>query len=135
MGTLRARRGLAGVTVAELETELQRRHKDVGKLKARYEKLTSDLATLAAQIESYGGSVTGHPGIPPGRKRARNKMKLADALANILDGKTMSVTDVAEAVQKAGYITTSPSFRTIVNQTLINTGRFKRVERGLYTVK
>lgn len=132
MGKTRAPRGLAGLSVTELESELKRRQKTVAKLKAKYEKLSKDLADLAAEIESYGGNVLG---IPPGRKRAKNKMKLADALAAVLEGRTMSVTEAAEAVQKAGYISTSPSFRTIVNQTLINTGRFKRVERGQYTVK
>jgi hypothetical protein len=62
-------------------------------------------------------------------------MNLIEALGKVLDGKTMSVTEVSEAVQKAGYKTTSPSFRTIVNQTLINSGKFKRVERGKYTAK
>jgi hypothetical protein len=66
---------------------------------------------------------------------AIDEMNLVAALAKVLDGKTMSVTDVSEAVQKAGYKTTSPSFRTIVNQTLINSGKFKRIERGQYTAK
>ena len=56
-------------------------------------------------------------------------------MASVLSGKTMGVTELSEAVQKAGYRTTSPNFRTIVNQTLIKDKRFKRVERGLYTVK
>lgn len=47
----------------------------------------------------------------------------------------MSVTEVAEAVQRQGYKTTSPSFRTIVNQTLINSGKFRPVSRGQYTAK
>ena len=42
----------------------------------------------------------------------------------------------SEEVQRGGYMTTSPSFRTIVNQTLINhPKRFKRRSRGVYTAK
>ena len=46
----------------------------------------------------------------------------------------MSVTEMAEAVQAAGYHTESENFRTIVNQTLIkNPDAFRRVSRGRYT--
>ena len=49
-------------------------------------------------------------------------------------GETMAIgRTFAEAVQKAGYQTTSPNFRTIVNQTLLKKKHFKRVERGQYT--
>ncbi|RMH26609.1 MAG: hypothetical protein D6693_06900 [Planctomycetota bacterium] len=70
-----------------------------------------------------------------GRKRARNEMNLVDALRKLLQNKTLSVTEITEQVQKIGYKTTSPNFRTIVNQTLINNPAFKRVARGRYTVK
>jgi len=49
--------------------------------------------------------------------------------------KPMSVTDAAAAALKAGYRTTSPSFRQIVNATLIRSGEFERVGRGEYRVK
>jgi hypothetical protein len=47
----------------------------------------------------------------------------------------MSVTDAAAAALKAGYRTTSPSFRQIVNATLIRGGEFERVGRGRYRVQ
>ncbi len=65
-------------------------------------------------------------------------------MAATLKGKTLSVTELAEAVQKEHpgklmayncYKTTSPNFRTIVNQALLKDDRFKRVSRGMYTVK
>lgn len=70
-----------------------------------------------------------------GRKRPRNEQNLADALADLLSNKTLSVTEASEQVQSAGYRTTSPNFRTIVNQTLLKDPRFKRVGRGRYTSK
>ncbi|MFN7019759.1 MAG: hypothetical protein ACK4WH_00345 [Phycisphaerales bacterium] len=69
------------------------------------------------------------------RRRPKNDSNLVEALQKLLTGKTLSVTAAAEEVQKAGYMSTSPNFRTIVNQALINSKKFKRVGRGLYTSK
>jgi hypothetical protein len=124
--------GVGGLSVADLRRELQRRERSVGALMRRREKALEKVKTLDAQIADLGGSANGGLRV---RKRPRNEANLVESLRKVLDGKTMSVTDVSEAVQKAGYQTTSPSFRTIVNQTLINSGKFKRVERGKYTAK
>ncbi|QKK07032.1 MAG: hypothetical protein HND58_01880 [Planctomycetota bacterium] len=70
-----------------------------------------------------------------GGRRPRNDSSLEVALANTLKGKTMGVSEVAEAVQQAGYKTTSPNFRTIVNQTLIKSDLIKKIGRGQYTAK
>lgn len=77
------------------------------------------------------------PSKPAGdRKRHRNESNLVEALQQVLAGKVMGVTEVAKAVQEAGYKTTSPNFRTIVNQTLIkNPQAFTKQGRGLYTAK
>ncbi len=120
---------LAGLSVAELQRELRRRHGRVGALQRRREKLVNKLREIEAKLAEAGGLGAG------GRVRFKNEKNLVEALAEVLKGKTMSVTEVSEAVQKAGYRTSSPSFRTIVNQTLINSGKFSRVERGQYTAK
>ena len=88
------------------------------------------MANAGINAAVSGGLATGG-----GRKRPRNAQNLADALADVLSKQTLSVTEVSEEVQRHGYKTTSPNFRTIVNQTLINDRRFKRVGRGLYTSK
>ena len=42
--------------------------------------------------------------------------------------------EIAEAVVKSGYVTTSPNFKVMVNQQLIaNKKLFKRVGRGQYS--
>jgi hypothetical protein len=84
---------------------------------------------------SHGGVIGGRGVLPPGRRRPRNTSNLADALVDVLTGTEMSVTEVAQAVQDAGYMTTSPNFRTIVNQTLIKDNRIKKISRGIYTAK
>jgi hypothetical protein len=129
---------LAGFSLADFNRELARRHRTVQKLERRRASLVKKLAALDAEIEANGGSAggRGYAGGGGVRKRPKNAVQLVDALKEALSGKTMSVTEAAEAVQKAGYQTTSPNFRTIVNQTLINNmkkGGFKRVGRGEYT--
>ncbi|HMN39477.1 MAG TPA: hypothetical protein PKE29_01435 [Phycisphaerales bacterium] len=129
----RAQRGLGGLSVKDLRRELVRRERRVGALLRKRERILAKVRSLDATIAEHGGSV--RAGGLAIRRRPRNDTNLVDALAKALDGKTMSVTEVSEAVQKAGYATTSVNFRTIVNQTLINSGKFKRVERGQYTAK
>ncbi len=131
-----AKRAIENLTITDLQRELKRRERKIGthvnRLAGKRERLRKQLANIEAEIAKYGGRISGAPGA---RKRAQNKMNLADALAKTLKSATMSVTDVAEAVQEGGYRTTSPNFRTIVNQTLIKDSRFKRVGRGQYTTK
>lgn len=126
--------GLSSVSFGELRREMARRQRRVGGLQRRRERLMGKVRDLESLIAELGGSSGGriHGGV---RRRPRNEMNLVEALHKVLTNKVMSVTDVSEAVQRAGYKTTSPSFRTIVNQTLINSGKFRRVERGQYTSK
>ena len=131
------RRGfLSGLSVNDLQRELRRRQRRVGTLARKRDRLAAKLDSLNGEIASLGGLVVGRNGSISGRRRPKNAMSLVEALAKVLHGRTMGVTEVAHAVQKIGYVTTSPSFRTIVNQTLINNNdKFKRVERGQYTAK
>lgn len=73
---------------------------------------------------------------PAHRKRTRpkNSQTLIAALQELLSGKTLTVTQAAADVQKAGYTTHSPNFRTIVNQVLLaHKRKFTKVARGQYT--
>lgn len=134
-------RTLSGYSVSVLETEIMRRQRKLDKLQRKYQRLMSAAGKIERQIlaqggDPGGGSVRrGRVGAIPGRRRARNDMNLVEALAKVLTGKTMGVTEVAEAVQRAGYKTTSDNFRTIVNQALIKSNLFKKVSRGQYTAK
>ncbi|MFK7959780.1 MAG: hypothetical protein AB8G96_04575 [Phycisphaerales bacterium] len=80
------------------------------------------------------------PGRGPGRRGGRAKgaggKNLVESLREVLTGAEMRVADLVDAVQRAGYKTNSPNFRTIVNQALIkHTDVFARVGRGVYTAK
>jgi hypothetical protein len=136
-----APRGLAGLPLRVIEAELRRRGRSVAALERKRDRLMSRVEKLNRQIQELGGSASVGGGGGRGRRsdvgrvRPRNDMNLVEALAKVLNGKTMSVTDVTEAVQRAGYRTSSDNFRTIVNQTLIKSDRFKKVSRGQYTAK
>jgi septal ring factor EnvC (AmiA/AmiB activator) len=119
---------LESMTVSELQAELNRRRRGVARLERRREKLSAELAAVNAEIAELGGSLTGGTGT-----RARNSMTLPDALHQVLQGVTMSVTEAADAVRAAGYSSSAANFRTMVNQALLKDKRFKKVSRGQYT--
>jgi hypothetical protein len=123
---------LAKLSVTDLNRELKRRQKGGQSLLRKRAKLMEKIHALDARLRELGMAAGG--GFSGGQ-RPRNESYLVEALAAVLKGKTMSVTEVTEAVQTAGYKTTSPNFRTIVNQALIASGKFKRVRRGQYTAK
>jgi len=128
-------RNLTNVATTDLQVELRKRARRLQTLRRRRERLANQLAELDAEIQAIGGTVESGNGRAAPRKRPRNDMSLEEALAKLLKNKTMGVSEIADAVQRAGYRTSSPNFRTIVNQTLINSPAFKRVSRGQYTAK
>lgn len=120
---------LENLSVTELQMELARRRRGVARLERRRDRLTAELAEINAQIAELGGSSGGG-----GRGgRGRNSMTLPDALYQVLQGRTMSVTEAADAVRSAGYSSSAANFRTMVNQALLKDKRFKKVARGQYT--
>jgi hypothetical protein len=145
------------MSVTDLVRELDRRKGTLSGLAADRDRLQGELDSVNAQIaelESLGVSAPAMmarrgPGRPPktargarvdGRRKGRggNADSLPMALHRLLNGRTMGVAEMAEAVQKAGYKTKSPNFRTIVNAALLakpNAGLFKKVSRGQYTAK
>jgi hypothetical protein len=126
---------LANLPISVLELELRRRDGLVRRLQQRHRAVLLKADRLADQIRELGGEPGARRKGRRGGPRPRNGATLVDSLAKVLDGKTMSVTEVAEAVQKAGYRTSSSHFRTQVNIALSKSGKFKRVGRGQYTAK
>ena len=125
------RSNLSKMSIAQLQSEISLRKRRLNTLHRRRARLTDQLHDVEARILEEGGAMAGLAG----RKRPHNDQNLADALASLLSNRTLSVTEASEQVQSAGYRTTSPNFRTIVNQTLLKDPRFDRVSRGRYTAK
>lgn len=125
---------LENLSLDALKAEFTKRQRALERLMQTRQRLIDKIVEIDAEIHSHGGRVsTGASGVIGLRKRPRNELNLVDALAKVLKGRTLSVTEAAEAVQRAGYQTTSPNFRTIVNQTLIKSNQFKKHSRGRYT--
>ncbi len=123
----RGRDGIESLSISELQAEINRRAKGLNKLLRRRQTLINKLAALDQAIVASGGSSGSRGGRASGGG-------LRDTIAKVLSGKTMSVTEIAEAVVKSGYVTTSPNFKVMVNQQLIgNKKLFKRVGRGQYS--
>ncbi len=116
---------LSNLSVGELQMELARRKRGAAKLERRRERLMAELAQINAQLAEYGPAASGN-----GR---RNSMTLPDALHHVLQGRTMSVTEAADAVRASGYTSAAANFRTMVNQALLKDKRFKKVARGQYS--
>jgi hypothetical protein len=136
----RAVRGLAKVSVDEIERELARRRTVASQLEAKRTRLLGKLAELELEIRGHGGGDVAVPdggrGRNWGRARGGRATTLTHALVSVLKGKAMSVTEMAEAVKKAGYKTTSANFRTIVNAAVTREGKlFRRVGHGVYTAR
>lgn len=133
----RVRRSTFGhMSIADLQAEIKRRSRRLPALLKKRAKVAATLAGIDSEIAALGGNAGGRGsgGGKTGRRRPVNETSLAEALANLLKGKTMSVTDASVAVQKAGYNTNAANFRTIVNQCLISHKKlFKKVARGQYT--
>ena len=69
--------------------------------------------------------------------RGTAPVTLADHLEAVMRraAKAVSIADLMAAVKTAGYKSKSKDFRPVVSLALIKDKRFKRVERGVYTVR
>ena len=131
---------LANVPLAELKKEIDRRQKLLPKLIAQRDMLTRQIAELQ-QIEAglVGEPAGKHRSLPRSRKRlpaAENRASLAEVLATFMKGKEkVTVGEATEGALAAGYKTTSRSFRSVVNQMLFKSPRFRSVGRGEFALK
>jgi len=121
----------ASMTTEALAAELRKRQRVASSLQRKRDRLMAQLSEINAEIAALGGATSGLT--PTGR--ARNAKKLPDALHDVLQGHELSVTEAAESVQAAGYVSSAANFRTMVNQALLKDKRFKKVRRGVYTAK
>jgi hypothetical protein len=132
---------LATVPLAALQAEIARRQKLLPKLIAQRDALSREIAQLEGAMEKLGGE-TAAPKAPKAaakrrrRKLPKNKINLADALAAFMKGREkVTVGEAMEGVLAAGYKSNASDFRGVVNNMLLADKRFKKVERGVFTLK
>jgi len=138
---------LRGYDTAALVAERDRR---VAELQERRGEALAALEEIDRAIADLGGTAGPRPSRPGRKKAARKKAgrkkkaaggrrrggaSLADAIAGALSGGAKPVPDLIAAVREAGYRSSSPNFRSMVQQRLLKDGRFKRVSRGVYALK
>jgi len=129
---------LKNVDTHALAAELTRRQRTVRKLTARRERLAKELAELDAELQALGQAGQGRAGRAPAeraapRRRARNEVSLADALASAMEVRAIvSPSEAATLVRKNGYKSTARNFGMLVSNALSKDQRFKRVARGQY---
>jgi hypothetical protein len=140
--------GLTGLSTASLQRELERRQSQFSQLKKLRDQLIEqvleideELKALSGAVSAGGAKAAAKAASKPGRKagaprgpRPKNAVGLPESLAAVLKGKTMTVSEAAEAVKKAGYKTNAVNFRVMVNQAFIKHKKlFKKVKHGHYT--
>jgi hypothetical protein len=139
-----ARPAMSAFTIAKLESMLEQQRSKKKDLLRERTKLAAQLEKLDRQIAGLdggaggGGGTSGNSGGGGAGSRPRNEKSLVATLEEVLTGnpKGLSVGDIVEAVQNAGYKSSSPNFRGIINQTLIKEKKkFAAVERGVYAMK
>ncbi len=146
-----AKFNLSRVPTIELRGELERRSARFDAMEAKRSALLEELEQVESELgelEAAAGAATGkrhrrtraashrRHGSAAAATRATNKLTLAQALQGALEGKTMSVGELVEAVQRAGYKSNSSNLRMMVNLTLLKRkDLFKRVGRGKYTAR
>lgn len=131
-----ARPKMAGLTISRLEAMLNQQRAKKKELLRERSKLQTQLDKLDRQIAGLDGGSGG--GLGGGGMRARNAKSLVDTLTEVLEKnpKGLGIAEIVDGVQAAGYRSSSPNFRGIVNQTLIKERKkFAAVSRGVYTVK
>jgi hypothetical protein len=127
------------LNIADLRQEIERRQKLLPKLIAQRDALSREITELQGLAAPEAGKAAKPEVVPKKtrrRRRAKNKVGLADALAGFLKGKKkVAIGEAMEGVLAAGYKTTSKEFRKVVNKTLLTDKRFKKIGRGVFTLK
>ncbi|HUS91463.1 MAG TPA: hypothetical protein VM389_02065 [Phycisphaerae bacterium] len=130
---------LTTMSIADLRREIERRQKLLPGLIAQRDALNREIAELqglAAPEAREAARPEAAPRKTPKRRMPKNKVPLADALADFMKGKgKVAVGEAMEGVLAAGYKSNSKDFRSVVNNMLLTDKRFKSVARGVFALK
>jgi hypothetical protein len=126
----------ASLTINDLERMLAKRRSALEEVMRERAQLQKRMDALDVKIRSLSGGARAS-GLTGGG-RARNAMSLVAAMSEVLTkaDKPLSVGDIVEKVQAAGYHSNAANFRALVNQTLIKQRKlFAKAGRGIYQIK
>ena len=126
------------MTVAQLELALQRKKGRLDSLVGRREKLQRQLDRVERMITEIGGRGAAEGDKRSKRRRPKNKQSLRSIVLDLLgrNKKGLSISELHERVEGAGYKTRSRNFRNVLYQCLYNTdGISHEKETGKYVLK
>ena len=128
---------LSHISVSDMVAEIRRRSRLIARLNRRRTALLAKLAEVEGQIKSRGGEFKSvNLSRQMAGRRPRNAASLVDTMVQAMSkDKPMSVAQIASAVNAKGYRSVSSTFNTIIFQALARDKRFKKVERGLYSLR
>ncbi|CAG0977791.1 hypothetical protein PHYC_01598 [Phycisphaerales bacterium] len=127
--------GLSGFSEKELMRELGRRKALAAKLRREHEALVRRLSMLEKQIATMERGAPSRL-VPTTFAQGHNQVGLPILLWKILQGKQLTVGQIAAAAKKAGYETTARTYpRMVGNALMAHKDLFERVDRGVYTAK
>jgi hypothetical protein len=92
----------SGAGVADLHREIRRCQRGVQALHHRRARVLAKIAEIDTQIRDRAGTIAAEAGLTArgtGRTRPKNDTNLIDALRAVLKGKTMGVSEAAEAAE------------------------------------
>ena len=144
----RKRTSVASLPLAELRRLVAQREQVLQQLQNREQALEKELALVRGQIASIAGrgrlgriSVGSVMAAGPKRRGRKGRgiggQTVAQALLEIVrrNGKPIRVGEMAEAFRRTGHPTRSKNLEKLIAITIKGAKGFKRVARGLYTVK
>src|SRR4051812_17068749 len=120
-----------GLSLVQLEKLMKTRRAEVARLSRVRDKLQKKLDVVEKKLTAIAGEASGK------MTRPRNHASLQEIIHQVLQkaGGPLSVGDILDKVQAAGYRSKSGNFRGIVNQTLIKDKRLSKAGRGRYQAK
>ena len=127
---------LESFSTDQLKPEVGKRVRRMEQFRRLHERLLKRLKVVERETRALGRmpNVVRRMADPPSSRKKNGY--LADFMAKVMKGKKpMRAAQIAAAVKKAGYRTTSANPKAIVSQALIKDRRFKRVQRGLYRLR
>jgi len=142
------KQSISSLSLDELRRLIAKREHVLQRLQIREQSLAKELAAVRHQIAAIAGrkaSVSvSFPLVADERPKRRGRrgrgvggQTVADALVEIIqrNGQPMRVGEMAEAFRKLDHPTRSKNLNKLIAVTIKGSKRFKRVARGLYTVK
>ena len=126
----------AAMTIAQLEQHLEKRKALLNDLRKRHESLLAGIAEVNEQIASLMGSTTAAPEKAPPVERKAGKT-LRESVLEVLKAspRPMTTREIAEAVTKAGYKSTSKNFVTLERLFCYKSDELQRKGKGKLGVK